>query len=107
MAAIDRVYQTQAVALSICENESLASPRLKLMHTPKLDVQFAICIADEEDGDLEVWKVYRVLSDPKANEVGCLRVIDESGEDYLYPQSRFVVVELPEEVRERLLSAFK
>lgn len=72
------------------------------MHPSELDIQFAVCIA--EDVDLEAWKIYRVLSDPKAIEVGCLRVIDESGEDYLYPQSRFMIVELPEAVRERLLS---
>jgi hypothetical protein len=75
------------------------------MYTAELNVQFAICIAGEEDGDLEVWKIYRVLPDPKAVEVECLRVVDESGEDYLYPQSRFVVVELPEDVRARLLAA--
>ena len=74
------------------------------MHTAELNIQFAICIAGEEFGDLEVWKVYRVLPDPKASEVGCLRVIDESGEDYLYPASRFVVVELPEDVRAQLLA---
>jgi hypothetical protein len=72
-----------------------------MMHIVDSNVQFAICIAAEEDGDLEVWKIYRVLPDVKAEEVGCLRVIDESGEDYLYPQGRFVIVELPEEVRER------
>jgi hypothetical protein len=75
------------------------------MYTAELNVQFAICIAGEEDGDLEVWKIYRVLPDPTAVEVGCLRVVDESGEDYLYSQSRFVVVELPEDIRERLLAA--
>jgi hypothetical protein len=74
------------------------------MYTAELNVQFAICVAGEKDGDLEIWKIYRVLPDPKASEVGCLRVIDESGEDYLYPQNRFVVVELPEEVRKRLLA---
>lgn len=74
------------------------------MHTAQLNVQFAICIAGQADEDLEVWKIYRVLPDPKASEVEFLRVIDESGEDYLYPQSRFVMVELPEEVREKLLS---
>jgi hypothetical protein len=68
------------------------------------NVQFAICIAAQEDGDLEVWKIYRTLPDPKTNQVGCLRIIDESGEDYLYPQSRFVLVELPETVREKLLA---
>jgi hypothetical protein len=56
------------------------------------------------DGDLDVWKVYRVIPDSKAEEVDCLRVIDESGEDYLYPKHWFVIVELPEEVRARLLA---
>lgn len=66
--------------------------------------EFAICIANEGYEDLEVWKVYRVLPDPKATEVGCLRVIDESGEDYLYPASRFVQVTFPDEIREQLLA---
>ena len=77
------------------------------MNTAELNVQFAICIASEEDGDLEIWKIYQVLPDSKASEVECLRVIDESGEDYLYPQSWFVTVELPEESRGRLLSVVK
>jgi hypothetical protein len=74
------------------------------MYTVDSNVQFAVCIAAEEVGDLEVWKIYRILPDVKAEEVGCLRVIDESGEDYLYPQSRLVIVELPEAVREQLLA---
>jgi hypothetical protein len=77
------------------------------MHTTGTDIGFAICVANEGYEDLEVWKVYRVLPDAKAAEVGCLRVIDESGEDYLYPASRFVVVELPEEVRARLLAVIE
>jgi hypothetical protein len=74
------------------------------MHTTKADIGFAICVANEGHEDLEVWKVYRVLPDAKAAEVGCLRVIDESGEDYLYPAARFVVVDLPEDVRAQLLA---
>jgi hypothetical protein len=74
------------------------------MHTAESNVQFAICIAGEPDGDLEAWKLYRVLPDPKAKEVGCLRVIDESGEDYLYPQTRFAIVNLAEDVRKKLLA---
>lgn len=66
--------------------------------------EFAICVANEGYEDLEVWKVYRILPDPKAAEVGCLRVVDESGEDYLYPASCFVQVTFPEDVRERLLA---
>lgn len=45
-------------------------------------VDFAICVANQGYEDLEVWKVYRLLPDAKAVEVGCLRVVDESGEEY-------------------------
>jgi hypothetical protein len=44
---------------------------------------------------LEPRKVYRVLSDPKAERESLLRVIDESGEDYLFPASLFVRIDLP------------
>lgn len=67
--------------------------------------EFAICVANEGYEDLEVWKVYRILPDLKAAGVGCLRVIDESGEDYLYPADCFVQVAFPEDIRERLLAA--
>ncbi|AFY60789.1 hypothetical protein [Synechococcus sp. PCC 6312] len=77
------------------------------METAELTIQFAICIATDEDADIEAWKIYRVLPDPKALEVGCLRVIDESGEDYLYPQSNFVIMELPTDIRERLLATIE
>jgi hypothetical protein len=66
--------------------------------------EFAICVADEGYDDLEVWKVYLLLPDVKAVEVGCLRVIDESGEDYLYPASSFIQVTFPDDVRNRLLA---
>ena len=75
------------------------------MQTTESQVGFAICVMSEGYEDLEVWKVYRVLPDAEASEVGCLRIIDESGEDYLYPAGRFVPVEFPEEVRARLLAA--
>ena len=66
--------------------------------------EFAICVADEDYDDLEVWKVYRLLPDTKASEVGCLRVIDESGEDYLYPAGFFIQVTFSDDVRNRLLA---
>ena len=66
--------------------------------------QFAICVAARDDEDLERWKVYRLVSDEDASQLGCLRVIDESGEDYLYPASRFITLDLPVEARERLMS---
>lgn len=74
------------------------------MYPAESNIKFAICIRRDKTEDLDLWKIYRVLSDTKANEVGCLRVIDESGEDYLYPANRFVIVELPEEIRMQLLA---
>ena len=65
------------------------------MFTSKKRVEFAICVANEGHEDLELWKVYQVLPDAKAAGVGCIRVIDESGEDYLYPAHRFVAVDSP------------
>ena len=57
---------------------------------------FVICIRNEDyPASLERRKVYRVLADPEAGEHSMIRVIDESGEDYLYPLSLFVPVELP------------
>jgi hypothetical protein len=56
---------------------------------------YAICIENHGAEDLEVRKVYRVLPDKEAATSGYMRVIDDSGEDYLYPSKYFVPVELP------------
>ena len=57
---------------------------------------FVICIDNEGYlASLERYKVYRCLPDLKAAEHGMLRIVDESGEDYLYPESRFVPIDLP------------
>lgn len=67
--------------------------------------RFAICVnRDEYPASLELHKVYRVLADKDAEQDGDLRVVDESGEDYLYPAEYFVLVELPAKT-ERALSA--
>jgi hypothetical protein len=63
------------------------------MLASKKHVEFATCLANEGYDDLEVWKVYQVLPDANAAGVGCIRVIDESGEDYLYPADWFAVVD--------------
>ena len=64
---------------------------------------FAICVRNEGAEDLEIRKIYRVLPDARAAKVKHIRVIDESGEDYLYPADYFVPLTLPREV-ERALS---
>lgn len=64
---------------------------------------FAICIHNGEyAGTLELRKVYEVLDDASAAKRNYMRVIDESGEDYLYPQSWFVAVSLPANVEDLL-----
>lgn len=68
--------------------------------------QFVICIQnDDYPASLELWKVYRVLPDEKAAKHQLIRVIDESGEDYLYAESYFVPIKLPQAVEEALLAA--
>lgn len=60
---------------------------------------FAICIRnDEHEESLELRKIYEVLEDRDAGEHQMMRVIDEEGEDYLYPASWFMVIELPANV---------
>ena len=60
--------------------------------------RFAICIDNSEyPASLELHKIYRVLPDKDAERDGDLRVVDESGEDYLYPAAYFVLIGVPEE----------
>jgi hypothetical protein len=62
--------------------------------------RYLLCVRnDEYPASLEVRKVYPVLPDPKAAAKQFVRVIDESGEDYLYPADFFVPIELPQAAR--------
>lgn len=67
--------------------------------------RYVICVRTEGAEDLEVRKVYRVLADESASAQGHLRIVDESGEDYLYPAEWFVAVEVPEEAEQALAAA--
>jgi len=67
--------------------------------------RYVICVRSEGAEDLEVRKIYRVLPDESASARGHLRVVDESGEDYLYPAEWFVTVEVPEEAERALAAA--
>jgi len=64
--------------------------------------KFALCIENKDCEDLEKRKIYQILPDNRAKKEGYLRVVDESGEDYLYPQSYFVLIPLPREAQEAL-----
>ncbi len=58
--------------------------------------RFAICVGNREHpASLELHKVYRVVPDQDAEQDGDTRIVDESGEDYLYPASYFVLLDLP------------
>ena len=87
------------------EGEDQTLFRLKAMKRLKLAGKFVVCIRNEECQDLEPRKLYRVLPDEAAAADGYLRVIDESGEDYLYPQDYFLPIELPKAAEKALLSA--
>ncbi len=57
--------------------------------------EFTLCVRNEDCEDLELRKVYELLPDARAARDGYVRVIDESGADYLYPVDHFVTIELP------------
>ncbi|MGE4095901.1 MAG: hypothetical protein AB7G75_34240 [Candidatus Binatia bacterium] len=72
------------------------------MKRKKPQPEFVLCVRNDGCDDLETRKVYQVLPDQAAAQDGYLRVIDESGEDYLYPADYFVAVELPDAVAKTL-----
>jgi hypothetical protein len=68
--------------------------------------KFAVCLKNTGyEASLEPRKIYEVVPDQEAERHRQLRVIDESGEDYLYPQSFFAAIELPQPLRRAVLSA--
>jgi len=67
--------------------------------------QFAICVTNDNCDDLQVLKIYQLLPDEKAAEENYVRIIDDSGEDYLYPESCFVMTEFSEIVTKQLTEA--
>ena len=69
------------------------------------ETQFALCIENSGCEDIEKRKLYQILPDEAAAREGYLRVVDESQEDYLYPESYFVFVELPRKSQEAFVAA--
>jgi hypothetical protein len=63
---------------------------------------FVLYIENKDCDDLEKRKVYQVLPDDVAADEGYLRIVDESGGDYLYPDSYFIPVELPRKIQDAL-----
>ena len=70
------------------------------------DLHFVVCIKNKAfHASLELRKLYRVISDPTAAKLHQLRIIDESGESYLYPEEYFVPVQLPQAAERAVLRA--
>lgn len=68
---------------------------------------FALCVGNEgSEVSLELLKLYRIVEPEPNDPADWLRVIDESGEDYVYPAANFVVVTLPGEAEEIVAGAF-
>jgi hypothetical protein len=74
-----------------------------MMEQTNAPLKFVICIYNEGSEDLQLRRIYQVLPDDTAAAEGYIRVIDDSGEDYLYPANYFIQIELPQEVEQALL----
>jgi len=75
--------------------------RTERMQTEK---HFVVCIRNEKyEASLELRKIYEVVEDPSAAKHQMLRVVDEEGEDYLYPASWFLPIELPRNLEQVIL----
>src|SRR5438552_5971051 len=59
-----------------------------------------VCVANAgNEVSLQRWKIYKTVRDADAYAEGLIRVVDEEGEDYLYPEENFVPIELPREMK--------
>jgi hypothetical protein len=68
--------------------------------------KFVVCLNNTDyPASLELHKIYRVVPDEEAETDGDLRIVDESGEDYLYPADFFAEIELPLRIEQSLLQA--
>ena len=68
--------------------------------------QLVVCVDNEGyPASLERRKIYVALADRSAEKHGLVRIVDESGDDYLYPKSFFRTVDLPQSVRKAVLAA--
>lgn len=76
------------------------------MEAENTGARFAVCINNTGyPDDLNVRTVYQVLPDEAAVRSNHIRVVDETGEDYLYPADLFVVIDVPPEARKALMEA--
>lgn len=70
-----------------------------------VDSKFAVCVTSDDPDLLTPRRIYQVLPDESAAKSNYIRVIDNEGEDYLYPANYFLFLELPREIEQALLQA--
>ena len=88
------------------ESSSASVIWIEMEAQPEQALEYVVCVNnDGYPASLELHKIYRVLPDDDAGKNGDLRVIDESGEDYLYPANYFAFITVPENVKASLLKA--
>ena len=76
------------------------------MEAENIKPRFALCINNSGyPDDLKVRTVYQVLPDESAAKSNYIRVVDETGEDYLYPATKFILIDLPPEAAKALMLA--
>ena len=88
-----------------CQGRDASYGRDLKMKENLSESQFALCIENRDCDDLDKRKIYQILPDEEAAQERYLRVVDESQEDYLYPESYFILVELPRKAKDALVVA--
>ena len=67
---------------------------------------YVVCVSNADyTASLEVRKIYALIDDPGAEAHGLVRLVDESGEDYLYPRSLFLPIQVPDSLSRALQTA--
>lgn len=64
--------------------------------------QFVLCINNSGYDDIQKWKIYQVVEPNDKTDKGWIRLIDDSGEDYLYPPDYFEFIEIPQKIQEAM-----
>ena len=99
-------YEAHGIGKKEFKRKLILTNERRAVKRPRRAPQFAVCIDNKEyPASLELHKIYRVLVDREAAQDGDVRVVDESGEDYLYPARNFLIIEVPKSVKQALLKA--
>jgi hypothetical protein len=93
-----------AVAVS---RSSVSSTRKNAPVEKGVAIGFVVCVDPANNDDLQHSRIYQVIQDASAARSRFLRVVDDSGEDYLYPASCFLPVDLPVVVQEALAKSLR